>query len=48
MTVIGVIDGGAVLSLFRSETDLFGVYGVGLFFGFSGYLIVLAFMVRRS
>lgn len=48
VTVIGIIGGGAVLSLFQPETDLFGAYGVGLFCGFFGYLIVLAFMVRAS
>lgn len=48
VTVIGIIGGGAVLSLFEARTDLFGAYGIGLALGFFGYLIVLALMVRAS
>ncbi|MDT8305505.1 MAG: hypothetical protein RRC07_06175 [Anaerolineae bacterium] len=48
ITVIGIIGGGAVLSLFEARTDLFGAYGIGLAVGFFGYLVVLALMVRAS
>lgn len=48
VTVIGIIGGGAVLSLFEAETDLFGAYGIGLALGFFGYLLVLVAMVRAS
>lgn len=48
ITVIGIIGGGAVLSLFEARTDLFGAYGIGLAIGFFGYLIVLSLMVRAS
>lgn len=48
ITVIGIIGGGAVLSLFEARTDLFGAYGIGLAVGFFGYLLVLVFMVRAS
>ena len=34
VTLIAVIGGGAVLTLFPSSTDLFGAYGIGLAFGF--------------
>ena len=48
VTVIGIIGGGAVLSLFKPESDLFGAYGIGLAVGFFSYLIVLSLMVRAS
>jgi hypothetical protein len=47
-TVAGAIGGGAVLTLFPEGTDLFGAYGVGLFFGFFGYFAILVVLVRRS
>ena len=47
-TVIGIIGGGAVLSLFPAQTDLFGAYGIGLALGFFGYFGVLIMMVNRS
>ncbi|MBB6255216.1 hypothetical protein [Nitrospirillum iridis] len=47
-TVIGVIGGAAVLSVFDKGTDVFGAYGVGLAVGFFGYFLVLIFLVRRS
>jgi hypothetical protein len=47
-TVIGIIGGGAVLSLFPAQTDLFGAYGIGLFIGFFAYLITLTLQVRKS
>jgi hypothetical protein len=46
-SLIGVIGGGAVLSLFNTP-DLFGWYGVGLAIGFFGYFLVLAGLVKKS
>jgi hypothetical protein len=47
--LVSVIGGGAVLTLFPAEGDLFGAYGVGLFLGFFGYFsIMLAFVLRSS
>jgi hypothetical protein len=46
--VLGVIGGGAVLSLFEAKTDLFGAYGIGLLVGFLAYLLVLCVMVAKS
>jgi hypothetical protein len=47
-TVIGVLGGGAVLTIFPERTDLFGAYGIGLFVGFFAYYIILLIMVRIS
>ena len=46
-TLVGVIGGAGILKLFAPQ-ELFGAYGLGLFVGFFGYLIVLAIMVRVS
>ena len=48
VSVIGAIGGGAVLAIFPSGSDLFGAYGIGLFTGFFGYLLVLAVLVALS
>jgi hypothetical protein len=48
VTLVGIIGGTAVLSLFPQGTALFGAYGVGLAVGFFGYFIVLQIMVRIS
>lgn len=48
VTLIGVIGGGAVLTLFPASTDLFGAYGIGLACGFFSYLIVLNILVRST
>ncbi len=48
VTVIGIIGGGAIMSLFEAKTDLFGAYGIGLFVGFFGYFLVLIFLVVIS
>ena len=48
VTLIGAIGGGAVLTLFPEQTDLFGAYGVGLFAGFFGYFLLLVVLVLRS
>ena len=48
VSLVGVIGGGAVLTLFPAKTDLFGAYGIGLFAGFFGYFLVLVLMVGRS
>ena len=47
-TVIGIIGGGAILTLFPASTDLFGAYGIGLFIGFFGYFLFLTMWVRIS
>ncbi len=47
-TLLGVVGGAAVLSLFPNNTDLFGAYGVGLGLGFFAYFLVLVGMVRIS
>jgi len=48
VTLIGIIGGTAVLSLFPQGTALFGAYGLGLAVGFYAYFIVLQIMVRIS
>jgi len=48
VTLIGVIGGGAVLTLFPAGSDLFGAYGIGLFAGFFLYFIFLTVMVAGS
>ena len=48
VTLIGVIGGGAILTLFPQKTDLFGAYGIGLAAGFFFYLFVLIILVRIS
>jgi hypothetical protein len=47
-TLVTALGGAAILTLFPAETDLFAAYGIGLFCGFFGYLIVLVVLVRRS
>lgn len=47
-TVIGIIGGGVILTLFPEGTDLFGGYGIGLFVGFFAYFIYLNVQVRIS
>jgi hypothetical protein len=48
LTTITALGGSAILRLFSARTDLFGAYGIGLFAGFFGYFVVLAFFVWRS
>jgi len=48
VTVIGIIGGSTVLTLFPAGTDLFGGYGIGLAFGFFGYFAMLLLMVGSS
>ena len=47
-TVVGVLGGGAVVSLFPAKSDLFGAYGIGLFVGFFGYFVVLVVLISLS
>jgi hypothetical protein len=48
-TLVGVIGGGAVTSLFGdAKQALFGAYGVGLFCGFFGYFLALLVLVAAS
>ena len=48
VTVIAALGGGAILTLFPAQSDLFGAYGIGLFAGFFAYFTALVIMVRRS
>ncbi|MBI4499936.1 MAG: hypothetical protein HY700_02125 [Gemmatimonadetes bacterium] len=48
VTLLGVIGGGAVLTLFPARSDLFGAYGIGLFAGFFLYFFLLVVMVGKS
>ena len=48
VTLIGILGGGAILTLFPARTDLFGAYGIGLFAGFFGYFLVLIILVGIS
>lgn len=48
ITILGAIGGAAVTALFRSGTDLFGAYGIGLAIGFFLYYAILSTMVARS
>jgi hypothetical protein len=48
VTLVGIIGGGTVLTLFPASTDLFGAYGVGLAVGFFGYFLALCVMVSTS
>ena len=48
VTIIGIIGGGAILTLFPQGTDLFGAYGIGLFGGFFAYFLTLLALVGRS
>jgi len=48
VTLIGVLGGSAVLTLFPASTDLFGAYGIGLAIGFFAYFGVLNLFVSES
>ena len=48
VTLIGILGGGAILTLFPARTDLFGAYGIGLFAGFFGYFLALIILVGIS
>jgi hypothetical protein len=47
-TVIGIIGGAAVTTLFDPKAELFGAYGLGLFIGFFGYFATLVGLVKNS
>lgn len=47
-TLIGIIGGGAIISIFPARSDLFGAYGIGLFTGFFAYYLVLVITVSIS
>ena len=47
-TLIGILGGGAIMALFKAETDLFGAYGIGLFVGFFGYFLFLTLWVGHN
>lgn len=48
VTLVGVLGGGAILTLFPASTDLFGAYGIGLFVGLIGYFVALMILVGIS
>jgi hypothetical protein len=48
ITILGAIGGAAVTALFRTGSDLFGAYGIGLAVGFFLYYAILNTMVARS
>lgn len=48
VTLIGILGGGSILALFPARSDLFGAYGIGLFVGFFGYLLLLFVLVAMS
>ena len=48
ITILGAVGGAAVTALFKSCTDLFGAYGIGLAVGFFLYYAILNSMVARS
>jgi hypothetical protein len=47
-TVISIVGGAGILSLFEAKTDLFGAYGIGLFLGFFAYFVSLLLLIRSS
>ena len=47
-TVVGIVGGAAILTLFPAGSDLFGAYGIGLFVGFFGYFVALIILIRIS
>lgn len=53
-TLIGIIGGGSVMTLFESKTpgltkeEMFGAYGIGLFLGFFSYFALLLILVKNS
>jgi hypothetical protein len=51
-TLIGIIGGGGATQIIgdtaTNKAEMFGAYGIGLFIGFFGYLIVLMVLVRMS
>jgi hypothetical protein len=47
-SILTAIGGAAVTALFRSGSDMFGAYGIGLAAGFFLYYAILNTMVARS
>jgi hypothetical protein len=47
-SILTAIGGAAVTALFRSGSDMFGAYGIGLAVGFFLYYAILNTMVARS
>lgn len=48
VTLVGIIGGSAILSIFERGTDLFGAYGIGLAIGFFSYFKMLRRLVDES
>jgi hypothetical protein len=47
-TLVGIIGGGAILTLFPEQSVLFASYGIGLAVGFFGYFVTLLLLVKHS
>ncbi len=47
-TVIGAVGGATVTGLFPKETNVFGLYGMGLALGFFLYLVVSLLIAGKS
>jgi hypothetical protein len=48
VTIVGVLGGGTILTLFPAGSSLFGAYGIGLVTGFFAYFLILVVLVWRS
>ena len=48
VTLVGILGGAGILKVFPEASDLFGAYGIGLFVGFFGYLLMLVRLVSVS
>jgi hypothetical protein len=48
VTLIGILGGTTVLSLFPAPSDLFAGYGIGLAIGFFSYFVLLVIFVALS
>jgi len=48
VTLIGILGGATVTTLFQEGTDSFGAYGIGLAIGFFAYFLVLGGFVWYS
>jgi len=47
-SVIAIVGGAGVLSLFPAQSTLFGAYAIGLFIGFFGYAITFIILARKA
>lgn len=47
-TVIGAVGGATITGLFPKESNVFGLYGVGLAVGFFFYLVVSLIVAKKT